>query len=281
MEGHRIARTLRIIPPEGRVDPAFPAPEPPVSGWWLDPTDSHYKRYHDGTRWTDRRIWIRPRHRNLSWSASSLQQSSGAEVPERQGLFPLGAGKEGIPLGGRRAPATARYPGRAAIWVWVGAFCFGFTLFWFGLRSTGASRSPLIVAGATVGIGAVGWLAVLAWRGGFRPPGFGPDTDASRPMGRVALAADVRGGLPRGVADARLDRDSAVYDWLNRVGVILVDSAGLQICLMGLYSSIFMEYDGPPGKEWMRTSNILISLGIGAFMLWVTWDRNLDALWIR
>ena len=79
------------------------------------------------------------------------------------------------------------------------------------------------------------------------------------------------------------DRDSAVYDWLNRLGVILADSAGLQICLMGLYSSIFMpeEREGPPGTEGMWKGNILISLGLGAFMLWVTWDRILDALWIR
>ena len=95
MERHRVARVLRIIPPEGRFEPALRASDPPTSGWWLDPTDPHYKRYHDGTRWTDRRIWIRPRHRTQS--APSVHHPAESDVPEHQGLFPLGAGKEGIP----------------------------------------------------------------------------------------------------------------------------------------------------------------------------------------
>jgi hypothetical protein len=281
MESHRIAKALRIIPPDGKPEPPLPAPNPVTTGWWIDPADPRYERYHDGLRWTDRTLWITTRRRAQFPLATPPACSPEPGVPDRQGLFPLGAGPDGIPLGGPRAPASAPYPEKSAIWVWVIAFCAGFTLFWAGLRTTGTARTVLIATGAATGLGAIGWLAISAWRGGFRPPGFGPEADPrGRWLGSLWLRALIGGFLIVWLTPA-LNRDSAAYDWLNRIGVILADSAALQGCLMGLYSSIFMEYDGPPGKEWIQKANIFISLGVGAFMLWVTWDRILDALWIR
>lgn len=285
MERHRIAKALRLVPPEGQPDPPRPAPEPPTKGWWIDPSDPRWERYHDGDRWTDDKIWITARRRALLHTspAQSAEPSSNPGVPDHQGLFPLGAGRVGIPLGRRRAPASAPYPAKAAIWAWVGTFCVGFTLFWLGLRTTGGTRTPLIAIGAATGLGTVGWLAVSAWRGGFRPPGFGPGADArDRWLGSLLLRILLGGFLIVWLTPA-LDRESATYDWLNRVGVVLFDSAAFQACLGWLYSSIFMrgERDGPPGTEGMWKVNIAISLCAGAFFLWLTWDRILDALWIR
>lgn len=284
MERHRLARALRIIPPEGKPDPPLPAPDPPTKGWWIDPADHRWERKHDGERWTDDRIWITARRRALPYASPPPPAQPPAEpgVPDHQGLFPLGAGREGVPLGGRRAPAP--YPAGAAIWAWVGAFSAGFALFWVGLRTTGTARIPLIATGAAGGLGAVGWLAVSAWRGGFRPPGFGPDADPpARWVGSLWLRILVGGFLVVWLTPA-LDRNSAAYDWLNRIGVILADSAAFQACLGGVYSGIFMREewkDRPPGAQGMWKFNIVVGLGVGAFTLWVTWDRILDALWIR
>lgn len=282
MERHRIARALRIIPPEGKPDPPLPAPDPPTSGWWIDPADTRFERYHDGEHWTDDTIWITARRRALL--TPPLAPSPEPGVPDHQGLFPLGAGRDGIALGDRRAAASARYPGKSAIWAWVGIFCAGFTLFWLGLRATGNARTLLIVFGAVTALGTLSWLAVSAWRGGFRPPGFGPGSDPrARWIGSLWLRALLGGFLVVWVTPG-LDRESPAYDWLNRVGVVLFDGAALQGFLMGMYESIFMREernDGPPGTEGMWKWNIVIWLGVGAFILWLTWDRILDALWIR
>jgi hypothetical protein len=154
---------------------ADPAPVPPTRGWWLDPVDPSHVRFHDGRRWTDK-------------VGRSTAPRSG--VPGHQGLFVLGAGRGGMPLGRPLAPGSGTYFSAGQLYWFLAAIVAGLIFVPAGVEFGGGPGWIMIGVGGFCLYQGFVRFALGAWRAGFRIPGFRRDsTPVERFLGFAALAA--------------------------------------------------------------------------------------------
>lgn len=154
---------------------ADPAPDPPTRGWWLDPDDPSLVRFHDGRRWTDK---------------VGRSTAPRPDVPGYQGLFVLGAGRRGIPLGRPLAPGSGTYFSAGQLYWFLVAIVAGLILVPAGAEVGGGPGWVMIAVGGFCLYQGFVRLPLGAWRAGFRIPGFRRDsTPVERFLGFAALAA--------------------------------------------------------------------------------------------
>jgi hypothetical protein len=235
-----------------------PAPNPPRKGHWIDPEDPTRIRFHDGKGWTE-----------VTYSREAFEY----ERPKRQGLFLLGAGKEGISTGLPLAEQRGRYLGRFGIWMGILAICGGFVALWVGVNH---DVPALGWNGFSVIAGMFGFFAVTAWRAGLRPPGFGPDGNWKVRSFFVFWASIMSGSaLGTWIAPA-IPHDTIAYDWTNRVGMVLLNGAVLALSAFLLYA-VWKE-----GHRSRTLASMLLvcAFALPALFLHGTWDRLQDALWL-
>jgi hypothetical protein len=238
-----------------------PAPDPPTKGFWIDPENPTKIRYYTGKRWApgsyDRDIWE-------------------AKAPEGQGLFVLGAGKDGIATGLPLAERKGRYLSKVGTWIGILAVCGAFAALWLGINH---DIPALGWSGAALILGMFGFFAVTAWRAGLRPPGFGQGVSIGVRIFFYWWACLVTGAALGSWIAPALDSDSVAYEWCNRVGMILLDGAVVAFGLLCFYG-VWKE-GRRPGNFGYACLAAVLGVGLPALFLWRTWDRLQDALWLQ
>jgi protein-S-isoprenylcysteine O-methyltransferase Ste14 len=73
-------------------------------------------------------------------------------------------------------------------------------------------------------------------------------------------------------------RRSAIYEWMNRLGVFMFFALILAFLVWGFANTGRRRWDGTRANAWAFRASALIGTSLILFKLW---DRILDALWLR
>ena len=80
------------------------------------------------------------------------------------------------------------------------------------------------------------------------------------------------------ISDA-LSRDSAAFEWTNRIGVLLLLTLTIGYAITDLWALLAGRRSG---ESWVdRWGPVLISILVPGVLLLKLWDLVLDALWLK